>query len=178
MDNFAEQLVKKNETASDKVKRAATVVIGIIAALALLLLALMQLQSPLIATLGIILAVVSVFGTYYLVQSSMVEYEYTFTNGELDVAKIVAQKKRHELLTVDVKKFTSFGKFDDSIVEIDGMAIFSASDNIASHEYYADFQHEEYGISRLIFVPDEKMLGNIRRCLPARLRAELNAQER
>lgn len=176
MDNFAEQLVKRNETAADKAKRVTTVIIGIIVTLALLLLALIQLQSSLIATIGIILAVAAAFGTYYLVQSSMVEYEYTFTNGELDVDKIVAKKKRSELLSVDVRKFTAFGKYDDGLEETEDMTVILVSDNIASHEFYADFQHEEYGNTRLIFAPDEKLLANIKKLLPARLKAALNEQ--
>lgn len=174
MDNFAEQLVKRNETAADKAKRAVMTIIGIIVTLVLLLLAVMQLHNGLIASLGIILAVAAAFGTYYLIQSTMVEYEYTFTNGELDVDKIIAKKKRSELLVVDVKKFTAFGKYSDSLEEPDDMTVILVSDNIAEHEYYADFQHEEYGSTRLIFAPDEKVLSSIKRSLPAKLRAAMN----
>ena len=67
-------------------------IIGIIVTLMLLLLAAMQLQNGLVATIGIILSVVAAFGTFRIVQSSMIEYEYTFTNGELDIDKIIAKK--------------------------------------------------------------------------------------
>lgn len=174
MDNFAEQLVKKNETASDKAKRVTMAVVGTVVTLSLILLAIMQLQSFLMATLGIILSVATAFGTFYLVQSSMVEYEYTFTNGELDIDKIIAKKKRTEMLSVDVKKFTAFGKYDDSLEETEDMTVVFVSDNIASHEYYADFQHEDYGSTRLVFAPDEKILGNIKKFLPAKLKTALN----
>lgn len=174
MDNFAEQLVKKNETASDKAKRVTMAVVGTVVTLALMLLTIIQLQSFLMATLGIILSAATAFGTFYLVQSSMVEYEYTFTNGELDIDKIIAKKKRTEMLSVDVKKFTAFGKYDDSLEETEDMTVVFVSDNIASHEYYADFQHEDYGSTRLVFAPDEKILGNIKKFLPAKLKTALN----
>lgn len=175
MDNFAEQLVKKNETSSDKLKRVVMTVIGTAAALLLLLLSALQLQNGLVATVGIILSVAAAFGTFHLVQSSMVEYEYTFTNGELDIDKIIAKKKRSEMLTVNVRKFTAFGKYEDGMEETEDMTVVLVSDNIAEHEYYADFEHEEYGVTRLVFAPNEKMLSNIRKSLPAKLRAELDS---
>ena len=170
MDNFAEQLVRKEETSADKNKRTLTVIVGIFAVILLAFLSFLQLDKPLIAFLGMVLAAGAGYGTYFTVQGSYVEYEYTFTNGELDVAKIVAKKKRYEMLSTEVKQFTAFGKYDDGMEESDDMTVVMATDNIASHEYYADFQHEEYGLTRLVFVPDERMLENIRKFLPGKLR--------
>ena len=59
-------------------------------------------------------------------------------------------------------------------VSANDMTVVIASDNIASHEYYADFQHEEYGLTRLIFAPDERILDNIKKSLPPQLKRELN----
>mgnify|MGYP003311146382 CR=1 FL=1 len=42
MDNFAEQLVKKNETASDKTKRTALLIVGILLTVSLAGLAFLQ----------------------------------------------------------------------------------------------------------------------------------------
>ena len=50
------------------------------------------------------------------------------------------------------------------------MTVILATDNIASHEYYADFTDEKLGSARLVFAPDERMLENIKKFLPARLR--------
>ena len=170
MDNFTEQLVKKNETSSDKSKRIAIAVCGIIITAALALMSFIQLDKPVIAFLGMILAAATGYGTYFLIQGSYVEYEYTFTNGELDIAKIIAKKKRVEMLGTEVRSFTAFGKYSEDMEESEDMTVVIASDNIASHEYYADFQHEEYGSTRLVFVPNEKMLEFIGRYLPAKLR--------
>ncbi|MDE5582730.1 MAG: hypothetical protein K2J08_03390 [Ruminococcus sp.] len=171
MDNFAEQLIKRNETSADKTKRIAVIIGGVI--LTLILVAVGFLFSGTAFSLGgFVLAVVAGYGTFFMVQSTYVEYEYTFTNGELDIDKIVARKKRSSLLSVEVKKFTDFGKYDDSMEEPDDITVVISSDNIASHEYYADFQHEDYGKTRLIFAPDERILENIKHFLPARLRVK------
>lgn len=174
MDNFAEQLVKRSETSADKTKRLILIIVGVFFTIVIAGLAVLQLTKPIFAMLGLILAAVAGYGTYFAVQGSYVEYEYTFTNGELDVDKIVAKKKRTAMVSTDIKKFTAFGKYTDGMDESEDMTVVIASDNIASHEYYADFQHEEYGLTRLIFAPDERILDNIKKSLPPQLKRELN----
>ena len=172
MDNFAEQLVKKNETSSDKTRRVMMIVVGILFSIALAVLALLQLGNPLVALLGFVLAVLSGYGTFNIVQNTYVEYEYAFTNGELDVDKIIAKKKRREMVSTNVRQFTDFGKYSDDLEETEEMTIIFATDNIASHEYYADFNDETVGSARLVFAPDERMLENIVKFLPAKLRTK------
>lgn len=172
MDNFAEQLVKKNETSSDKTRRVMMIVVGILFSIALAVLALLQLRTPLLALLGFVLSVISAYGTFNIVQNTYVEYEYAFTNGELDVDKIIAKKKRREMVSTNVRQFTDFGKYSDDLEETDDMTIIFATDNIASHEYYADFNDEAVGPARLVFAPDERMLENIVKFLPAKLRTK------
>ncbi len=172
MDNFAEQLVKKNETSSDKTRRVVMLIVGVLFTASLALLSLLQSGSPVVSFLGLLLAAAAGYGTYYFVQNTYVEYEYTFTNGELDVDKIIAKKKRHEMLSTNIRQFTDFGKYDDGMDETDDMTVIMATDNVAEHEYYADFNDETVGKARLVFVPDDRMLENIRKFLPARLRAK------
>lgn len=174
MDNFAEQLVKRSETSADKAKRLILIIVGVFFTVVIAGLAVLQLTKPIFAMLGLILAAAAGYGTYFALQGSYVEYEYTFTNGELDVDKIVAKKKRTAMVSTDIKKFTAFGKYTDGMDESEDMTVVIASDNIASHEYYADFQHEEYGLTRLIFAPDERILDNIKKSLPPQLKRELN----
>ena len=172
MDNFAEQLVKKNETNADKTRRFSMMIVGILFSAALLLLTLFQARSPLLVLLGFALAAAAGYGTYYFVQNTYVEYEYTFTNGELDVDKIIAKKKRRPMLSTSIRQFTDFGRYEEGMEETADMTVIMATDNIASHEYYADFTDETVGSARLIFVPDERMLENIRKFLPAKLRTK------
>ena len=172
MDNFAEQLVKKQPTSADRMKTMAIIAGGILITLILIVISVLMLGTPLVSFVGLLLAAGAGYGTYFLAQSGQIEYEYTFTNGELDIDKIIAKKRRKEMLTVEVSKFTDFGKYSDDIGETDDMTIVFATDNIASGEYYADFPTEAYGSTRLVFPPDERMLGNIKRSLPRSLRGK------
>lgn len=172
MDNFAEQLVKKQPTSADNIKKILIYGGGILLTAVLLIISFLQLGS-MISMLGLVLAAGTGYGTYFLGQSSYVEYEYTITNGELDIDKIIAKKKRVPLVTADVKKFSAFGQYSEDLPETSDMTVVISSDNIASHEYYADFEHEEFGKTRLVFSPDEKMLENIKKSLPRTLRNQL-----
>ena len=177
MDNFAEQLVKKNETSSDKTKRLLMTVGGTVLTAVLALFGFFTIGNPVLSLLGFLLAVGAGYGTFFIVQSSHIEYEYAFTNGELDIDKIIAKRKRKPLLSVEVRKFTDFGKYSDDPEETAEMTVVISFDNIASHEYYADFQHDDYGLTRLVFSPNEKMLENIKRFLSGSLRSKLAREE-
>ncbi|MCD7811428.1 MAG: hypothetical protein LUG91_06220 [Ruminococcus sp.] len=173
MDNFAEQLVRREPTSSDKTKKILIYGGGILLTVILIVVAFILGFGSLLSMLSVILAVGAGYGTYFLGQSTYVEYEYTFTNGDLDIDKIVAKKKRSSLISANVRSFTAFGKYNENLEETSDMTVVLSSDNIASHEYYADFEDEEYGSVRLIFSPDEKMLENIKRVLPRTLRYSL-----
>lgn len=171
MDNFAEQLVKRNMTKSEKTKRSVMLVGGVMITILLTVGAMLMLAAPIIAFAGLLFAAGAGYGTYFYVQNTDVEYEYTFTNGELDIDKIIAKKRRKSLVSVDISKFADFGKYEDSSEETDDMTVVIASNNIANQEYFADFPHEEYGSTRLIFCPDERMVENINKFLPRALRS-------
>lgn len=162
MDNFAEQLVKNKPTGADRIKNFALVFIGLFACIALFGLGILTLGRGIISFVFFLAAIGAGFGTYFLFRNTKVEYEYTFTNGELDIDKIIAQTKRKEMLSVSVGKFTDFGKYTaETPEETSDMTVVFATDNIVEHEYYADFPHEAYGNTRLIFVPNEKVVSNI-----------------
>lgn len=55
-----------------------------------------------------------VYGTYYLVTSENVEFEYTLVNSEIDVDKIVNRKKRTKLTCVNLRELDSFGTRQNS----------------------------------------------------------------
>ncbi|MDO4863850.1 MAG: DUF6106 family protein [Ruminococcus sp.] len=178
MDNFAEHLVKKELTGGDKAKRMIILIGGIVMTVLLAGFAILMLGQGLLPFVGLVLAAVTGYGTYYIVTNMYVEYEYTFTNGELEVDKIIAKKKRRSMLEVSVGKFRDFGRYDDSAPEeTDDMTVVFATSNIASEEWYADFDHEAYGDTRLVFCPDENMLENMRKNLPRALRAKLEESE-
>jgi len=53
------------------------------------------------------------YGCFVLKNNQRIEYDYTFTNGILDIAKIINNSKRKKLLSVDVKDFEVIAPISD-----------------------------------------------------------------
>lgn len=164
MDSFAEQLVVKDDGGKGKRMKIAILCTAILLGVMAGILSLMYLPIGLLVACGII------YIGYILSGKYEVEYEYTVTNGELDIDKIIAKSKRKGLISVNVKTFESFGKYDDAQEEQEGITVVIAVGQCDCEMYCADFVHSEQGRMRLIFTPNENVLEAIKPFLPRNIR--------
>jgi len=79
------------------------IIFGFIALNALMQLMNFQFSVPIIISFVVFGA--ATYGCYIAKNNQRIEFEYTFTNGELDIAKVIANTKRKHLLTVKAKDF-------------------------------------------------------------------------
>lgn len=172
MDIFVEQIVKKSVTGKDWAIRilvgAAT---GILSA-ALLLVFLLIIPFP---AFGLLLACGIFYGGFRLITNTDCEYEYIVTNGEIDVDKIIAKRKRVRLITAKASSFETFGEYTDKTPDTDsGVTVVSAlgknESEIETKTYYADFKHPSAGSVRLIFSPEERVIDAIVPFLPRQIK--------
>lgn len=167
-DTFAEQLVKKTQNSSDSMKKVLILAGGGI------IIALLIYLSLFITPFALLLAAGAVYALYMLLVGLNIEYEYTVTNGTIDIDKIIAKRKRVSMISVDVKDFTAFDSYPAVDDEFSGTTILTTGiDKVSGEEkepYYADFSHESYGDVRLVFSPDEKILECIKPYLPRNLK--------
>lgn len=169
MDVFLEQIVAKKSTGMDLLKK-----IGIVVA-ALVLIFLFTFILPgfrmvegvlgvigqIFSTLGLLLAVGVIYGTYYLISGMSIEYEYILTNGEIDVDKIIARRKRKRLVTVDTRTFSEFGLYKNAPQAGQNVTVIMAcSSPDDPNTYYAICDHAKFGKCMLIFNPNEKILSH------------------
>lgn len=161
MDIFVEQIVKKNVTNKDWAFRIFIgIAMGVLSAAAFFVFFML---IPMLAMFGL-LALFGIFwGGWRLITNSDCEYEYIVTNGEIDVDKIIAKRKRVRLITAKASTFEAFGEYVESTPdEPDGATVVSAvGENESSAEtktYYADFKHPTAGNVRLIFSPEERVV--------------------
>lgn len=169
MDAYAEQLVVKEESSSDGMKKIGIVVAAAVAVILLIYLTLRLTPIAVVIAFGVI------YGAYFLLNSMNVEYEYIITNGSLDIDKIIAKRKRITLLSVDVKNFTNLGFYNEDNGEYDGTVYMAVGGS--ERKVFADFGDEQNGEARLIFSPDEKVLNCIKPYLPRTIRFNLNEGE-
>ena len=157
MDTFKEQVVKKTPTRRDKMLETLATISAFALAFSLCLASLAF--FPKISPLAIFLGCAAVWLSFRLSKKLQIEYEYAFTNGELDVDKIIAKSKRKRLCSVHLNNITSVGIWNDDM-EVDAdRTIVLASDNRPSvPEYYMEFVYKDYGNTILFFSPDKDML--------------------
>lgn len=172
MDNFAEQLVKRENLSSDNVKKVLTIV-GMAVLGFLLGLTFIITLGSLTSILALVFFIALIYGGTRILSGFSVEYEYTATNGEIDIDKIIAQKKRRTLISFEAKKIKDIGGYTLETPDGNQETTVYASDNIESHEYYLDFEHDDYGLVRLIFSPNEKLLTAIKPFAPLTVRNKI-----
>lgn len=93
MDNYYEQLVTTQKTTKYKISNGAAYVFGVLAFLALG-------GGSFIP--GLIFLGIGV-GLFFLKRNQYVEYEYGFTNGEIDVDKIFEMTRRKRVYSFSIK---------------------------------------------------------------------------
>ncbi len=98
------------------------------------------------------------------------EYEYTFTNGDLDFAKVFNNQKRKTLGTMRVKNVEAFGPVDsDNFRKLLNMPNIKRRNwflNRGANLYYFYYQKENSEKHMIIFEPSDEMVGYIRKYLP------------
>jgi hypothetical protein len=107
-----------------------------------------------------------------LISSFDCEYEYIVTNGELDVDKIIAKRKRRRLLSIKASDFTGYGLLKDAPTadgETTTVMASGLSDGDAA-DYFADFNHKTLGKARLVFSPEERVVQAIKPYVPRAIR--------
>lgn len=165
MDIFIEQIVAKNPTLKDTLLKVG---IGLLAAILSVVFLLLSGMFGL-SMFGMLLAAGCIYGAFYLITGFNVEYEYIVTNGEIDIDKILAKRRRKRLITAKVSAFEKFGAMAEVPASFEGTTIFASSGN-TSEDYYAEFNHSKHGHVRLVFSPDERVLEAIKPFLPRTIR--------
>lgn len=170
MDIFVEQLVKKKRG----VKELLTVFASILGAILLLWVMTFAFVFPFIGFGIFAVCVVCMYLLYFLITSINQEYEYCFTNGILDVDRIINMRKRKKMLEINVRKMELMGNrtsvefrkyMEDSSVK----KVYASSSKDAEDLCFLIFPHESGKNYMLLFNPNEKITDAIRRFNPQKV---------
>lgn len=159
-DYMTEQLVKKRTTMKDTAK-----MVGLIALTAL---------SFLLGAMNIIfmiLFVVLIFVDYYILRRMDVEYEYTYFDGILDVAKVMNKQFRKEVFTTNTKEDMELvAPSDHAELQYHQVEkVLNFSSGIPEHKTYTMVTLFKGQKVKVVFEPNEKMLNNMRDVAPRKV---------
>ena len=111
MDIFVEQLVKKKRKAVDYATVALVIMIGLILAGLSVLLVIMF--APFMLILSFIVVFAFIYLAIFVAQGTNLEFEYSVTNEYLVIDKIIAKKRRKNLVDIKISTIENFCKFTD-----------------------------------------------------------------
>lgn len=154
MDTYKEQMVKKAANSTDQIKKNALIILGI--SLAGIILA-FSLMLPSLIMIGIFAAIGIFYGVFYLLKDFNIEYEYLYTNGDIDIDKIIGQRKRKRLVSFNIHTVTDFKRYNEDEISGDNTVI-DATTGLDDEHWCMFFNHKSYGDCCLVFTPDEGML--------------------
>lgn len=156
MDMFIEKIVKR--------RKSMTVMIGtsliVSAAFVVSFFLILYLQD-----LSLILVVGVIYLAYFLISNRNIEFEYAVTNGDLDIDKIVNQKKRKRVFSSNCKEFeivarVNSDKYTKEIKECKKVLDFTSHAKEKANDAWFIFMRKESAPTVIIFEPNSQMIDN------------------
>lgn len=158
---MTEQLVKKRTTLKDN-----AIKVGLIALTALSFLLFMT--GNLIFT---ILFIALIFVDYYVLRRMDVEYEYTYFDGGLDIAKVMNKQFRKEIFSTDLKEDMEIVAPSDhadlKYHQVEKTLDYSSQ--IPEHKTYTMVTKWKGQKVKVVFEPNEKLLNSMRDIAPRKV---------
>ena len=155
MDIFVEQIVKKKFGPKDYLVFAAVVVLG---------LALVFLSVLFLLPFAVLIFAGVCFGAYQIITSRNLEFEYSATNGDITVDKIIYRRRRKRLISLDAKSVEEMGKYDPQKHRGRDYAarIFASERDSGEGAWFFTARHPQMGYVLVVFSPEERVLEAIR----------------
>ena len=171
MDVFVEHMIAKKNVTADHLKMA-----GLTFAALLLIVVIFCFGGYLKGFSFICLLVIAgiIYGWWYLLTSFKVEYEYILTNGEMDIDKIIAQRKRKRLITINFRNIEILAPVNGehkNEFENQGLKtkIDASSYPGSPNAYFVIASNEKLGLTRVIFEPDDRIISGAKTFSPRKV---------
>lgn len=169
MDIFTEQIVKRKFSGKDwMVALGAAVAAFVLIYISIFIL----LPLTMIPLIPLVVIAGSIYGIYWIASSRDLEFEYSVTNGDLTVDKIINKRRRKRLLSFDVKEAEEMGKYDPRRMEqrpVD-QRIMATETETGEDAWYILARTPKYGRTMLVFNPNENVLDGIKAGMTRQMR--------
>ncbi len=156
-DIFKEQLVVRKPNSKDLTKKVGAIILAII---------IVFVVSIFIPAISIFILVACIVGVVYIFSLTKVEYEYIFTNGELDIDAIFNKSKRKRQITFMVKDaelITKINNQEHMNSLANGAIVKDFSTGVLSENSYAIILNKDAKKYKIIIEPNEEILKEILR---------------
>ncbi len=169
MDFFNEWIVKRKKTAQDYMSVAITVMVAIMILYGIVI---QFVAGKLIYFIPVEIALV-IYVVYKIITSMNVEFEYSVTNGDLDIDRIVSKKRRKKLVRIKLRDVEYFAPFEAEHIkvaeDISIKKIIDASSSIDAPRLYFVIYYNNSEKTCLLFEPTDEMIKNFSYYIPKAL---------
>ncbi len=181
MDIYSETLVKRKLT--KKVKQSVLLIfitLILSSILFILVIPALALLSGLayVSTASLIIFAIMVFFIFKKIKSYQLEFEYIITNSTLDFDKIIAQKKRERMISLEINTIEDIGLYNPAAFrnrQFDYRV--EAEKNVeADFNFFIVVYHPTYKKTLITFTPDENMLEALKASLPRQLHKNISSK--
>ncbi len=162
-DTIVEDEVKVKETKEDKNKKIAIYVI-----LLNLLVGSIGLSGTIKLICAILLIVLGLFYLWYFSNNKNLEYEYDYTNGSLEIAKIIDNSKRKKVVTIEsaeIRLVAAIGTNESLKYDHVQLKTYDCSAHAEELKDYILVAHSEAKGNdfKVLFTPSEELLNAMER---------------
>lgn len=173
MDTYIEQLVVHKKDYRDFMVKV-VMILSIFAVLALGVIFGVMVNVYFIAV-GFFLAIFDIYFCWYVITGRNVEYEYTVTNNNLQIDKVMAKRRRKPVLSIDIKKIEAFDKITENRLNDSrcNKVLYLGTYDDDPKQYRFIIQTNKYGKVMVVFAPNEKVLNSIKMHLKPEVKIEL-----
>lgn len=169
MEFFNEWIVKKKKTAQDGMSVIITIMVACMFGYGILL---QFMAGKLVYLIPVEIALI-IYCAYRIITSMNVEFEYSVTNGDLDVDKVISKKRRRKLVRIKLRDVEYFAPFEDEHIKVAEdpsiKKIIDASSSLdAPRLHFAIYYNNSEKIC-LLFEPTDEMIENFSHYIPRSL---------
>ena len=165
MDVFLEYLIKRKYTSKEYLKVILFGIGSVILGVALFLASMISyLFNPILQQILFVVLIVDVYFGYVLITRQNVEYEYALTNTYFDIDRIIAKRRREDVISIDVRCIKEMESLDINSYKSDKKRYkdYAVYGNIDNTSYYIIFE-DEGKTHKVIFNPPSKMVEGMKK---------------
>ena len=165
-DIFVEEMVVRRKSAWNLLLSAGIVVLALALVIAVWLF---------IPFIGSALMVIVLFAAYLGIKFQYVEYEYSFTNGDLDIDKIMAKRKRKRMVEINHQKIKVMAPYTTEFEpETKGYSVSevvdaSSSKNAAGRWFFI-YEKRDGTYAFVVIQPSKRMREAMKKYLRSRIK--------
>jgi len=164
-DVFVEQIIERKQDFRTSVKKMLLILAAIVVSTIFLIVGAIRFIFPGVFALSMYLAIRAA-------KKLNIEYEYSFTNGELDIDKIMGRRSRRRELSFHVRSIILLATFtEENYKDFESRNFATTLDASSSPKsesrWFAVYRDIAGNESLLIFEPNERLLSAMEKYIPS-----------